>query len=366
MRVLLAEQIRQFRRDRHLTQEQLAEVLGVAVGTVSKWESGNSAPDLALVMEMADFFGTSVDVLLGYRQQSASLTGTIDRLRAMRNAKQYVEGRREAEKAVKRFPNSFDVFYQSAALLEMAALEGQDRQAARRAEQLYLRALELMDQNKDPKISRTGIGNGLANLALVLGESRRGVELLKQNNVEGVNNAVLGQTLARMPGHRQEALEYLEKALLNLLPQLFSVCIGYLNIADAGSGADAADARALALLVIRFCQELRQPGSRSLLDKYLAALWCCCALMSEKQMLTDQAASDLKQARRLARQYDADPVRELNLRLIRTDSLRDAAVFDDFGSTACSGVEQLLKENAGDSPRLSTLWEAMKDEDTDH
>ena len=42
MQVLLAEQIRQFRRDRHLTQEQLAEVLGVAVGTVSKWESGVS------------------------------------------------------------------------------------------------------------------------------------------------------------------------------------------------------------------------------------------------------------------------------------------------------------------------------------
>lgn len=42
MQVLLAENIRRLRRDRHLTQEQLAEVLGVAVGTVSKWESGGS------------------------------------------------------------------------------------------------------------------------------------------------------------------------------------------------------------------------------------------------------------------------------------------------------------------------------------
>ena len=42
MQVMLPETIRQLRRDKNLTQEQLAEVLGVAVGTVSKWESGVS------------------------------------------------------------------------------------------------------------------------------------------------------------------------------------------------------------------------------------------------------------------------------------------------------------------------------------
>ena len=42
MQVQLAEQLRTVRREKHLTQEQLAEVLGVAVGTVSKWESGGS------------------------------------------------------------------------------------------------------------------------------------------------------------------------------------------------------------------------------------------------------------------------------------------------------------------------------------
>lgn len=42
MQVQLAEQIRTFRREKRLTQEQLAEVLGVTVGTVSKWEGGGS------------------------------------------------------------------------------------------------------------------------------------------------------------------------------------------------------------------------------------------------------------------------------------------------------------------------------------
>ena len=42
MRVLLAEKIRDLRKERHLTQERLAEAMGVTVGAVSKWESGGS------------------------------------------------------------------------------------------------------------------------------------------------------------------------------------------------------------------------------------------------------------------------------------------------------------------------------------
>ena len=66
MEMKLAENIRLFRKQRSLTQEQLSEVLGVTVGAVHKWEAGLSIPDLRLIMEMADFFDTSVDVLLGY------------------------------------------------------------------------------------------------------------------------------------------------------------------------------------------------------------------------------------------------------------------------------------------------------------
>ena len=42
MKLSIAENIRSYRRDMRLTQEQLAEALGVTVGAVSKWESGVS------------------------------------------------------------------------------------------------------------------------------------------------------------------------------------------------------------------------------------------------------------------------------------------------------------------------------------
>ena len=62
----LAENIRKFRKERGLTQEQLAEVFNMTVGAVHKWEAGLSTPDIVVLTELADFFDTSLDVLVGY------------------------------------------------------------------------------------------------------------------------------------------------------------------------------------------------------------------------------------------------------------------------------------------------------------
>ena len=56
MEITLSENIRKFRKERRLTQEQLAEVMGVTTGAVHKWESGLSVPDISLIVELADFF----------------------------------------------------------------------------------------------------------------------------------------------------------------------------------------------------------------------------------------------------------------------------------------------------------------------
>lgn len=52
----LAENIRALRKEKRMTQEQLAECLDVTVGAVSKWESGATTPDLSMIMELAHFF----------------------------------------------------------------------------------------------------------------------------------------------------------------------------------------------------------------------------------------------------------------------------------------------------------------------
>ena len=128
----LAENIRAFRKARSLTQEQLAEVLGVTTGAVYKWEARLSQPELGMLMELADFFDTSVDVLLGYEMKDNRLEATVARLRRCRWEKDRM-GLAEAEKALKKYPNAFEVVYNSAALYRVFGMEGKEPQLLHRA-----------------------------------------------------------------------------------------------------------------------------------------------------------------------------------------------------------------------------------------
>ncbi len=60
----LAERIRQLRREKGLSQEQLADQIGVSRQAVSKWESEQSAPELDKVLALSLLFQTSTDYLL--------------------------------------------------------------------------------------------------------------------------------------------------------------------------------------------------------------------------------------------------------------------------------------------------------------
>lgn len=62
---MLSEQIYQLRRQKGLSQEQLAEQIGVSRQAISKWESGASTPDLEKLQALSRFFRVSLDVLVG-------------------------------------------------------------------------------------------------------------------------------------------------------------------------------------------------------------------------------------------------------------------------------------------------------------
>ena len=62
--MILAEKISEGRKKNGWSQEELAEKLSVSRQSVSKWESGQSVPDLNRILEMARIFGVTTDYLL--------------------------------------------------------------------------------------------------------------------------------------------------------------------------------------------------------------------------------------------------------------------------------------------------------------
>lgn len=65
MNITVGKKINELRKNKGLTQEKLASEMGVSVAAVSKWETGNSIPDILMLCSVADFFDVSTDELLG-------------------------------------------------------------------------------------------------------------------------------------------------------------------------------------------------------------------------------------------------------------------------------------------------------------
>lgn len=64
MTVNLGEKLKDLRKDKNISQERLAQYLGVSFQAVSKWENSNTYPDISLLPDIARFFGITVDELL--------------------------------------------------------------------------------------------------------------------------------------------------------------------------------------------------------------------------------------------------------------------------------------------------------------
>ena len=75
MENMLGKNIAKYRNQKGLTQDQLAEHFGVTAQAVSKWETGNSCPDVLLLTTIADFFHITVDELL--RGETAAETRLV-------------------------------------------------------------------------------------------------------------------------------------------------------------------------------------------------------------------------------------------------------------------------------------------------
>lgn len=72
MELLIGTKLWKLRRERHLTQEELAAHLGISFQAISKWERGDGYPDITILPALARYFGVTVDELLGTDELAAA------------------------------------------------------------------------------------------------------------------------------------------------------------------------------------------------------------------------------------------------------------------------------------------------------
>lgn len=73
----MKNRIRDLREDRDLRQSDLAKATGIDQRTISNYETGKTYPDSEALIRLADFFGVTIDYLVG--RAPVSLSGSVDR-----------------------------------------------------------------------------------------------------------------------------------------------------------------------------------------------------------------------------------------------------------------------------------------------
>ena len=353
MEMMIAENIRMFRKQKSLTQEQLAEALGVTAGAVYKWEAKLSVPELSLIVEMADLFDISVDVLLGYEMKDNRLEATVQRLKEYGHDKN-IAGLSEAEKALKKYPNAFTVVYQSATLYQVFGTESQKKEWSLRALELLEHARLLLSQNTDPEISELSIYGEMANMYLMLNEGEKAIELWKTNNAGGLYNDRIGLTLATNRNLPEEAMPFLSEALLHNITSLISTISGYINVYF--KRGDFSSVQAIVLWGIALFSGLQKSEKTSFLDKINGVFYVCLAAAQMQAENMSEARISLEKAKALAQSFDAAP--DYDVRSIRfMDNPARACIHDSLGTTAMESLENTI--HFLENERVSHMWKEI-------
>ena len=352
MDMKLSENIRKARKERSLTQEQLAEVLGVTTGAVYKWEAGLSVPEVAMLVELADFFDTSVDALLGYVIKDNGLEKTLERLGTALSQRDR-SGIPEAEKALKRYPNNFNVVYNSAMLFYMLGNDSKDRGLLMRSLELFKSSRTLISQNSYERINESTISGNIAMVYVALGDSEKAAEITKANNTGGIYDAMIGLCLIRC-GKDDEAEGYVLNSFYSSMTSAINFMYIYTLLCIHRGEYDMADETLS--WGKSFIRELMVSDEISYFDRVTAALMMLNGYVKLKQGDLYLAKKELTAAAETAERFDSAPCYNIKGPGFLKKS---AESYDILGKTAAESLEYIRSElnDAG----FDKLWEEVSD-----
>lgn len=192
--------MKSLRKQRNLTQEQLAEALGISCQAVSKWETGLSYPDITLLPIIADYFGVSIDYLLGHDtgRQNEEIEQACSEAEKLFESGGYAQAIPILRKALVRHPGNEKLMYTLA-----WALSGTIRESPDNYEEAILLYLKILAISTDVEM-KTRVTRDLVyryytkrelDKALIYAQSLPPFEVCREYTL-GRSNVLQGRELA--------------------------------------------------------------------------------------------------------------------------------------------------------------------------
>lgn len=173
------------RKEKQLTQEQLAKYLGISKTAVSKWETNQSYPDITFLPILASFFDMSVDALIDYKPQMSEeeIKHLYKQFCDDFATKSFDEVMKEIHKVIKKYHSCYQLIYHIAILyVNHAMLSGSQE----KTNEVYKEARELLHdvrQNSEDSVLQRDTIQLEAYCDLMLKEPKNAIHVLKDIHV---------------------------------------------------------------------------------------------------------------------------------------------------------------------------------------
>jgi len=222
------------RKEKGVTQEELAGHIGVSSASVSKWETSQSYPDIVLLPQLAAYFNISIDELIGYEPQMTKkdIAALYCKLYEDLSNKPFDEVIAECREAIKKHFSCFPLLLNMGDLLiNASAINGDDDMffaITAEAKALFVR---VKTESDDVELVKAALYME-AMCAMILGKPKEVVDLLEKTVVHEQPPEALIATAYHMQGKNKEAETILQVGIYQHILSAFDLLASYIPLAQ--------------------------------------------------------------------------------------------------------------------------------------
>lgn len=222
MKQSLGRRIAALRKKKGLTQERLAEAVGVSAAAVSKWETEASQPDISLLCPLARALSTSVDKLLSFEEElpPKEMIDRVNVIGEMARKGELAEAEAALDKLLHTYPSSVALKFNAAGVMSVFQMfcPTAEKEKLEEWRKRQRRLLEEVRASGNPAYSQSAISQ-LAGFAVLDGKLEEAEALLKELPEISVDGTMEWAQLYKKKGEPHKALEVVQKRLYSLLRQ---------------------------------------------------------------------------------------------------------------------------------------------------
>lgn len=273
------------RREKGTTQDVLAEYIGVSKASVSKWETGQSYPDITFLPKLASYFNISIDELMDYLPQMEieDIKKLYHRLAADFSAKPFDEVLASCRELIKKYFSCFPLLVKMAALLvNHCTLSKTPQERDEILSEAAGLCRRVRTEGSDVWLSRDAVSLEAA-CCLMLNKPQEVLDLMgEEARLLSADETLISQAY-QMIGNTRKAKEVMQIMMYQHLLLLAGTSITYMMLCPEDE--ERTDEILRRTLAIADAYHLEELHSNTMAQVYLAAAQACCLQGREEKAL---------------------------------------------------------------------------------